>query len=107
MEVEEPRLGIRKGTIPGSKNVYYKEVLNEDGTLLDNVRLAKVFHNHGLDTIKTTTVYSGSGIGASVVELALSCLGNDNVSLFVGSWAQYAREEEPDLASGHWNTPGK
>jgi len=32
-EAEEPRAGLRKGRIPGSKNVFFKDLINDDGTM--------------------------------------------------------------------------
>jgi thiosulfate/3-mercaptopyruvate sulfurtransferase len=106
--VDEPRHGIRRGRFPGSRNLYYRDLFNpEDGTLLSNKKIAGIFHKHGIDTFSTTAVMSGSGISAAVLELALQCLGNEKVSLYVGSWAHYARVEEPQLNTGYWNTPSK
>jgi len=71
-EVDEPRNGIKRGRFPGSRNLYYRDLMNtEDGTLLSDKKLAGIFHKHGIDTFSTTAVLSGSGISAAVLELAL------------------------------------
>jgi thiosulfate/3-mercaptopyruvate sulfurtransferase len=107
MEIDEPREGIRRGIIPGSRNVYFRDLMNEDGTLKSSKELGKVFHAKDIDTLKATSVYSGVGISASVVDLALRILGNHLTSVYVGSWTEYASQEEPELNSGYWNMPGK
>lgn len=44
VEADEPREGIRRGHIPGAKNLYYKLLINEkDGTLKSNKEIAKIF----------------------------------------------------------------
>jgi hypothetical protein len=50
-------------------------------------------------------IYSGHGMSACIVDLALRSMGNLNSMIYLGSWKQYATEEEPNFNSGHWSTP--
>lgn len=71
-EVDEPRAGIRRGTMPTAHNLYYKDLINqEDGTLLDDKAIAKLLVKRDIDTELTCSIYSGACISACVVELAL------------------------------------
>ncbi len=52
-EEPEPRPGLRSGHIPGSKNVHYRTLLNDDGTMKDPDALRAVFEAAGVDLDKT------------------------------------------------------
>ena len=39
----EPRKGLRKGRIPSSKNLYWKNIINKDGTIKKNKELKEIF----------------------------------------------------------------
>lgn len=43
-EVPEPRKGLRRGNITGSKNVFFQSFSNPDGTLKSDKEIAKVCH---------------------------------------------------------------
>jgi thiosulfate/3-mercaptopyruvate sulfurtransferase len=48
----EPRAGLRSGHIPGSNNVHYRTLLNDDGTMKDEADLKAVFAATGADLSK-------------------------------------------------------
>ena len=48
-KVAEPRPGLRSGHIPGSINLCFKDLLNEDRTLKSNFHLKNVFDSSGID----------------------------------------------------------
>lgn len=89
----EPRAGIRSGHMPGAVSVPYTDLLN-DGRLKSPEDLRAHFaagHVH-LDQPITTTC--GSGVTAAALLLALEVAGAGYVSLYDGSWAEYA--QRPD-----------
>ena len=91
-QVDEPRAGLRKGHIPGAKNVFFQDVLNLDTqTLKSDKELAKLFLEKDVDINVTTTTYCGSGLSACVVNLALEVLGNEKTILYDGSWTEYVQ----------------
>lgn len=50
-EVEEPRAGVRKGHIPGAKNLFFGDVIDpETQTLKSDKELAKIFLSKNIDT---------------------------------------------------------
>ena len=85
----EPRPGIRGGHIPGSKNVHYRTLLNDDGTLLGRDALRKVFVDAGVDFTKGIVTTCGSGITAAILALGLHILGHRRVALYDGSWSEW------------------
>lgn len=99
-EVPEPRPGLRAGHIPGSKNVHYATLLNPDGTMKSNDALRAVFEAAGVDIGRRTITTCGSGVTAAIVMLALTRLGNSDVSLYDGSWTEWGQFDQLQVATG-------
>lgn len=85
----EPRPGLRKGHIPGSKNLPFNQVINPDGTLKSRRELIEIFKNAGIDTHSPVVTTCGSGITASILCLALAVAGQTNSPVYDGSWAEW------------------
>ena len=88
-EEAEPRPGVRPGHIPGSLNVPYAELVNEDGTLKSREELVRVFSSHDVDLSRAIVTSCGSGITAAMGLLALQVAGARDVALYDGSWAEW------------------
>jgi thiosulfate/3-mercaptopyruvate sulfurtransferase len=89
----EPRPGISSGHMPGAANVPFTELV-EDGRLKPVEQLQEVFKARGVDLKNPITTTCGSGVTAAVVALGLEIAGADRVSLYDGSWAEYAQRPE-------------
>jgi thiosulfate/3-mercaptopyruvate sulfurtransferase len=66
----------------------------EDGRLKPVEQLREIFTTKGVDLKQTVTTTCGSGVTAAVLALGLEIAGADHVSLYDGSWAEYA--QRPD-----------
>ena len=89
----EPRPGISSGHMPGAVSVPFTELI-EDGRLKPAERLRELFSAKGVDMREPITTTCGSGVTAAVIALGLQLAGAENVSLYDGSWAEYAQHPE-------------
>lgn len=89
----EPRAGIRSGHMPGAINVPFTE-LAENGRLKPAAELQRYFAEKAVDLEQPITTTCGSGVTAAVIALGLEIAGAKHVSLYDGSWAEYAQRPE-------------
>lgn len=99
-EEKESRPGVASGHIPGSRNVPYKALYNEDGTLKDKAALKAVFESAGVDLARPIVTTCGSGMTACAVAFALHLIGADKVALYDGSWSEWGADPETPKATG-------
>jgi thiosulfate/3-mercaptopyruvate sulfurtransferase len=85
----EPRPGLSSGHMPGATSIPYTELV-EDGRLKPVEELRRIFVKKGLDLEQPITTTCGSGVTAAVLALGLEAAGAKQVSLYDGSWAEYA-----------------
>ena len=96
----EPREGLRRGHIPGSRNVPWSELLAADKSLLPADRLAKHFTDAGVDLGKPVAASCGSGVSACLLAFGLYQLGKTDVAIYDGSWAEWGSQAELPIATG-------
>jgi thiosulfate/3-mercaptopyruvate sulfurtransferase len=89
----EPRPGISSGHMPGSTSVPFTELV-ADGRLKNPESLRDLFAAKGVDLAQPVTTTCGSGVTAAVLALGLEITGARQVSLYDGSWAEYAQSPE-------------
>lgn len=94
-EAPEPRPGLRPGHIPGSLNLPYTELLNEDGTMKSPEEIRAAFEAAGVDLSRPIVTTCGSGVTAAILTLALHRIGHTRNALYDGSWAEWGAY--PDL----------
>ena len=85
----EPRPGLRAGHIPGSKNVFYKDLLKADDTMKSPDEMRQVFVEAGVDLDKPVITSCGSGVTAAILSLGLTRMGKTDHSLYDGSWTEW------------------
>ncbi len=87
----EPRKSLMSGSISNSKNIHYKQVLDQ-GKFKPASQLIKLFSGHF--SREEEVVYScGSGMTACIVLLAAYVSYNKSLSVFDGSWTEYATRQ--------------
>jgi thiosulfate/3-mercaptopyruvate sulfurtransferase len=89
----EPRPGLSSGHMPGATSIPFTELV-EDGRLKPADKLRELFLAKNVDLQQPITTTCGSGVTAAVIALSLEVVGAKNVSLYDGSWAEYA--QQPD-----------
>jgi thiosulfate/3-mercaptopyruvate sulfurtransferase len=89
----EPRPGLSSGHMPGATSVPFTELV-EDGRLKPAEKLRDLFLAKQVNLQQPITTTCGSGVTAAVIALGLEVAGAKNVSLYDGSWAEYA--QQPD-----------
>ena len=96
----EPRPGLRGGHIPGSRNLPFTELVAPDGTLLPPDALRRRIAAAGVDPSRPITATCGSGVSACTLIHALHLLGNDQVSLYDGAWAEWGGRADTPVERG-------
>ncbi len=96
----EPRPGISSGHMPGAVSAPFTELL-EDGRMKPTAKLREYFIDKGVDVQQPITTTCGSGVTAAVIALGLEIAGAERVSLYDGSWAEYAQHPEAVIEKGN------
>ena len=91
----EPRKGLRAGHIPGSRNLPFTDLLNEDGTYRDAHSMRDLFAATGITPDSPVVTSCGSGVTACVLAVGLHLLGNEAVSVYDGSWTEWGASDAP------------
>ena len=99
-EAAEPRPGLRSGHIPGSRNVPFTTLLNDDKTMKTPDEMRAVFEAAGVNLSKPVITTCGSGVTAAVLSLALEIIGKRDHSLYDGSWAEWGAFPTVPVATG-------
>ena len=91
-KAEEPRPGLKKGCIIGSKNIPFKECINsKTNTFKSKNELSVIFTKNGIDISKPIVFTCGSGMTATVLGLAYSIISGKNAAIYDGSWSEYGK----------------
>lgn len=106
-EVPEPRPGLRRGHIPGSRNIPFTEFTDPaTGLMVPPARIRELLASRGLDPSRPIVASCGSGTSACVLALAVEVLRASGdasatpVAIYDGSWAEYGRPSGPPVERG-------
>ena len=91
-KVDEPRTGLRRGCIIGSKNLPFKDCINaETNTFKSKDELSKIFIKNNIDITKPIVFTCGSGMTACVLGMAYSIISGKSAIVYDGSWSEYGK----------------
>lgn len=99
-EVPEPREGLRAGHIPTARNVFFQDLLTENGTMRPASEIRTIMDAAGADLTKPVITTCGSGVTAAVLCLALERIGKTDHALYDGSWAEWGMFDDLPIATG-------
>ena len=89
----DPVHGGQNGRIPGSFNLPFGEVFEQDGTFKSPAALRGAFQEAGIDIDRPIITTCGSGVTACVLLFAAHLAGKHDVALYDGSWMEW--ESDP------------
>jgi thiosulfate/3-mercaptopyruvate sulfurtransferase len=84
---EEPRAGLRRGHMPGAKNLPFAQLFDQ-GLLKADSELAQLFEPL-LENRSRVICSCGSGVTACILAFALQRIGFDQVAVYDGSWSEW------------------
>ncbi|AGT05391.1 rhodanese-related sulfurtransferase [Corynebacterium glutamicum MB001] len=85
---EEPRPGLRKGSIPGSVNIPFTDISDEHGFVRPAEELKELIFSR-TNGAQSLVFSCGSGVTACVDAYAAVIAGYDDVVVYEGSWAEW------------------
>ena len=92
---ESEPIDLVAGHIPGAVNVPFSENLDENGRFLSSELLNKKYSEFLKGKTEELIIHCGSGVTACHTILALKQAGFETPNLYVGSWSEWSRRNEP------------
>jgi thiosulfate/3-mercaptopyruvate sulfurtransferase len=98
---EEIRPGLRRGHIPGSRNLPYDLVTDPHTHRLRNPEeLASLFENAGVALDRPIVTSCGSGVTACALAFALHLVGHPGAAVYDGSWSEWGLPGDTPVETG-------
>jgi len=89
-DVQEPRPGVESGHVPGSLNMPFADFIDKNTGLLKSIEeIRQTLIARRIPLNKPLAVSCGSGVTAGIVALALHEIGQTDVAIYDGSWAEW------------------
>jgi thiosulfate/3-mercaptopyruvate sulfurtransferase len=103
---EETRPGLRRGHIPGSRNLPFDRVTDPQTLRLrDADELADLFRDAGVALDRPIVTSCGSGVTACAIAFALHLIGHPGAAVYDGSWSEWGLPGDTPVETGP--APGK
>ena len=98
---EETRPGLRRGHIPGSRNLPYDRVTDpQTRRLRDADELSGLFRDAGVALDRPIVASCGSGVTACALAFALHLIGHPGVAVYDGSWSEWGLPGDTPVETG-------
>jgi len=99
--VEETRPGLRRGHIPGSRNLPYDRVTDpQTRRLRDAEALSGLFRDAGVALDRPIVTSCGSGVTACALAFALHLIGHPGAAVYDGSWSEWGLPGDTPVETG-------
>ncbi len=86
----EPRPHLRGGHIPHSKNVYYGDLMDDEGLIKQAPAVCSLIESKFIDIDAPIVATCGSGVTAAILLLSLYQVRQHEMRLYDGSWTEWA-----------------
>ena len=98
---EETRPGLRRGHIPGSRNLPFDRVTDpQTRRLRDADELSELFRDAGVALDRPIVTSCGSGVTACALAFALHLIGHPGVAVYDGSWSEWGLPGDTPVETG-------
>ncbi len=98
---EETRPGLRRGHIPGSRNLPYDRVTDpQTRRLRDAEALSNLFRDAGVALDRPIVTSCGSGVTACALAFALHLIGHPGTAVYDGSWSEWGLPGDTPVETG-------
>jgi thiosulfate/3-mercaptopyruvate sulfurtransferase len=98
---EETRPGLRRGHIPGSRNLPYDHVTDPNTRQLRSPEeLSALFRSAGLELDRPVVTSCGSGVTACALAFALHLIGHPGAAVYDGSWSEWGLPGDTPVETG-------
>jgi thiosulfate/3-mercaptopyruvate sulfurtransferase len=98
---EETRPGLRRGHIPGSRNLDYDRVTDPQTRRLRNAEeLSELFRDAGVELDRPIVTSCGSGVTACALAFALHLIGHPGAAVYDGSWSEWGLPGDTPVETG-------
>ena len=98
---EETRPGLRRGHIPGSRNLPYDRVTDpQTRRLLGADELSRLFRDAGVELDRPIVTSCGSGVTACALAFALHLIGHPGAAVYDGSWSEWGQPGNTPIETG-------
>ncbi|MBS1212519.1 MAG: mercaptopyruvate sulfurtransferase [Proteobacteria bacterium] len=96
----EPRAGLRSGHIPGSVNVFFKDLIDDTTRRLKPAEaLETCFRESGVNFSKSLVTSCGTGVTAAILALGLYVTGRRDVAVYDGSWTEWGGRDDTPVST--------
>ena len=98
---DETRAGLRRGHIPGSRNLPYDRVTDpQTHRLRDAEALSELFRDAGVALDRPIVTSCGSGVTACALAFALHLIGHPGAAVYDGSWSEWGLPGDTPVETG-------